>query len=242
MALGFDVRECIHAFFFSSLGSWCCHPLCSCINRPGVTCPADSTFDCNCAPWWLTAVSPGWCGWKCVKQEGDHILCFPLVCLYLRVSVHKSWFPYSTVCIQELFYADELLKTKSTLRSPLIELQVTSFLETYFTPLKCCSKQQFNIKARLQFLSGHIDNRFTIKLNAGLPAELHSWASSSQTIDVAFTKRGQLRVETGTLPSLRQHHLDKMHFSVKLDRPLCLLWAPSLSAQHCIHISLFADR
>lgn len=103
-------------FFFSSLGSRCCHPLCSCINRPGVTCPADSTFDCNCVPWWLTAVSPGWCGWKCVKQEGDHILCFPLVCLYLCVSVHTSWFPYSTVCIQELFYADKLLKTKSTPR------------------------------------------------------------------------------------------------------------------------------
>lgn len=84
--------ERMYTHFFSPLGSWCCHPLCSCINRPGVTCPADSTFDCNCAPWWLTAVSPGWYGWKCVKQEGDHILCFPLVCLYLRVSAHKSCF------------------------------------------------------------------------------------------------------------------------------------------------------
>lgn len=89
--------ERMYTRFFFPLDRRCCHPLCSHINRLGVTCPADSTFDCNCAPCWLTAVSPGYCGWKCVKQEGDHILCFPLVYLYLRVScisqyVFKNYF------------------------------------------------------------------------------------------------------------------------------------------------------
>lgn len=79
---GFDFRECIHTF---SLESKCCHPFWCFKNRPGVIRPVDSTFGCNCAPQWLTSVSPGCCGRLLRNKEPIFIT---LLWFYLNIQLY----------------------------------------------------------------------------------------------------------------------------------------------------------
>lgn len=148
------------------------------------------------------------------------------------------------MCLQELLYADERLKTKSTLRSPLIELRVISFSWDIFYPLEMPLQAAVQHRGSSSVPLRSYWQSFYRQAECRAPCRT-ALLSLLQPDDWRCPhKKGS--AESGdwnaTIVKTVRHHLDKMHFSVKLDRPLCLLRAPCLCAQHSIHIALSADK